>query len=36
MSIFEFVQSMSAIAGIAIILILSDSLKKHLRSRMFG
>jgi len=35
MTVFELIQSMSALGGIAIILILSDGLKKQLRSRMF-
>ena len=35
MTVFELIQSMSALGGIAIILILSDGLKKKLRSRMF-
>ena len=36
MSIYEFIQSAGAIAGIAIILILSDSVKKYMRSKMYG
>lgn len=35
MTIFEFIHSMSAMGAIAIILILSDGLKRHLRERMF-
>ena len=35
MSIHEIIQSMSALAGIAFILILSDSVKKHMWSRVF-
>ena len=36
MHIIEIIQSMGALAGIALILILSDGVKKHMRSRMRG
>lgn len=35
MTIFEIIQSMGGLAGIAIILLLSEGLKKHLRNMMF-
>ena len=36
MTMIEFVHSMSALAGIAIILILSDGLKRHLWDSVFS
>lgn len=35
MTLFDFIHSMSALAGIAFILILSDSVKKYMWSRVF-
>ena len=36
MNLIEIIHSMSALAGIGIILILSDGLKKYLRKRMYA
>ena len=35
MTLFDIIHSLSALAGIAFILILSDSVKKHMWSRVF-